>query len=375
MPKLLARLLLWILALGLGSPAWGFDYAALKALIQDRDLRTIEDVLPQLPVALRQSFALVHSSGSNQTSSWERPRILLVSADGKLSLGISGDPQGGGHPVLEAIQFNDRSHRFEFHSIELPGGKAAHFTENNPACNACHGGFLHPNWKPYPGWDGLYGAIHAHSGMLRKSLSSPEAREWLQFLKGAASQDRYRFLPGLEEAVAKGDASYLRTLTQRNTDITNSYSQLNAERILGSLTEHPEFERYRPALVQVALDKPFLPVLPARSEDDERVLAELHERSLSSVDEFLHKADARLEQETGLGVHRLGPNRQDMDRIAGFRFIAGKMGLETQDWSLARKPGSYVFADGDLGTMRRLSELLESRPPGGTASCILKRLP
>ncbi len=68
------------------SSAADFTYESLVDLIRKNDLRTMEEVLPRLPKALRSNFTLMHRSLSVQPAAFGEPRVILYGKEATLTI-------------------------------------------------------------------------------------------------------------------------------------------------------------------------------------------------------------------------------------------------------------------------------------------------
>lgn len=236
---------------------------AIFQLIQDRGVRSVDELLPLLPEEMRSRFSLVTQTRNEvQAASYRSPRIILFSQDGKFLLTVTGSSNVAGGNTIEMISqqadgsWQPMSGRFE-------GGRF--IPERHPtSCQACHGKPLRPIWDSYPRWPGVYGSSHgflrqlpgerievdeyrghrlkspagaadnATDEMFRKS--SREARELGDFLKQRATADRYRHLIGLSEM------SY-HELAELNSRLSEALTMRTNQQIAQRLMAQPDFSR------------------------------------------------------------------------------------------------------------------------------------
>src|SRR4051812_36180203 len=60
-----------------------YDIEFIKTLIRKNDVKSVEDFLQALPVALRSNYVLVHHSSSSQPASFKDPRVIAFSPDAR----------------------------------------------------------------------------------------------------------------------------------------------------------------------------------------------------------------------------------------------------------------------------------------------------
>src|SRR6266700_4996759 len=128
-----------------GLPASRFD--ALRGIIVDYHVRSVEQLLPLLSPALRSGFVLVFDSRSVQEASLLDPRVLLFGNDARFIISFNGEARQRGFDVVETMEFDDASASFELREIRFPGGAGdeVDFSQANPArCAVCHGLPAHP---------------------------------------------------------------------------------------------------------------------------------------------------------------------------------------------------------------------------------------
>jgi hypothetical protein len=178
------------------DPSRTFTYEDLVALIQNKKITSIEELLPLLPTELRSSYVLLRQSRSQQSASADHPRVVLFGIDGSLTCAFNGDPGQKGYDSLECFQFRRSERRFDFRQIEFPsvanGLSSVMFSESkravlkNVSCSACHGDDPRPNWDGWQNWVGAYGA--------QNGLGYEERYEYFSFVNGRQKNPRYKWL-------------------------------------------------------------------------------------------------------------------------------------------------------------------------------------
>src|SRR5262249_28073495 len=117
-------LILFAAATSLSWASQLFDYQALKTLILDNKITSIEDLLasPLFPAEYLENFLLMYSSRevATQAASPLKPRALLYgTGESGLVIGFNGDPAKAGFLDLEIMQFDANTAKFDFKIIEF----------------------------------------------------------------------------------------------------------------------------------------------------------------------------------------------------------------------------------------------------------------
>lgn len=206
--------------------------------IQSKNLRTIEEVLADLPKGTFDNYLLMYRSRSLQEASFSHPRAIVFTPSARFVFAFnSGDPSFAGADALEMIQFRDNENRFEFREITFHANRSAEISPINPSkCTACHQSQrrlevdMRPNWEPYFFWPGSYGSIDGQYNFgLPPSGLRPEDKEILDLQKQeepmiddfinriAKQHPRYKYLGNFNPHM--------------NLDFTNRIADLNYRRI------------------------------------------------------------------------------------------------------------------------------------------------
>lgn len=230
------------------SPSHAFDYEDLVALIKDKKLTTVSEVIEQLPQEYLENFTLAFGSRSLHGSSHNNPRVILFGNTAKLVLTFNGDPTQSKYHALEAMQFREDRKVFELRSISFEDG--VRYSEKNPSvCHTCHGTDPRPIWSSYEyteiedveHWPGFYGSIHD-----APVLSEEESQAYVRFRRLAADHPRYRFLK-LDHPETDwypfGTGPYQHRFRPNNR-LGNLLARLNAKRVANDLKRKAFFKTY-----------------------------------------------------------------------------------------------------------------------------------
>lgn len=85
-------------------------YSAVKEILKKNpNIRSVDDLLPLLPVEYRKHYTLMYQSRSLQKASAEKPRVILFGPDAKLMMTFSGDSNDPSFNTLELIEWNEKN--------------------------------------------------------------------------------------------------------------------------------------------------------------------------------------------------------------------------------------------------------------------------
>jgi hypothetical protein len=178
------------------ASAESFTYADLVHLIQQKNITSIEDLLPQLPETFRSNYTLMHTSGSLQEASFTSPRAILFGEDASLTCTFNGDSAQNGFDNLECFQFQPQERSFDFRQIAFPSPRnhlkgvafsnSGQSADGTISCSDCHGSDPRPNWDGYPAWPGAYGS--------NDDLLGDEQTQYTNFVNLRTHHPRYQWL-------------------------------------------------------------------------------------------------------------------------------------------------------------------------------------
>ncbi|HUP56024.1 MAG TPA: hypothetical protein VM598_01130 [Bdellovibrionota bacterium] len=223
-------------------------------LVRSQPIFSLEELLAKLPEKLRSRFTFIHTSRSRQGASFEFPRAILFGPDARFVLTFNGHPAQPNYNSIEMMEYDDRSARFRFATIELqsPAGARAFVNRDSSRCVGCHGPTqetLRPIWDPYPIWAGAYGGLddnvlHGAGRSSRGRYSTNEEEKYVSFLQKArtqASHARYAALPFSSELrTAPYGNDRARDLWERpNFALTIGLMRLNARRVAREMVKAP----------------------------------------------------------------------------------------------------------------------------------------
>src|SRR5579871_5249952 len=341
----LRTLLLLGLAFAGTACAEGFDFEALRTLIEARQVRSVEALLPLLPAGLRYRYALVFASRSLQGASYASPRVVLYGTDARLVLTFNGAPGQRGFGSIETLEFDEAARAFRLREIGFPADAAGAVTVSQvdpPRCTRCHGSPARPVWDTHPAWPGAYGERYG------AALSPAERAGIDAFLAAQPAHPRYRHLLGAERFA---DPDTFRPDARSryggspaeppNAELSGLFGTLAARATVRELAAREGFAAYRYALLGASdlacgrLDD-FFPAASARP-----VAA-----ALRDFEAVTAAANAREREFKALRLGTGTPPSRPADDAAltPLRFLAeSALGLRSRGWTLALEKGSYDF--------------------------------
>ncbi len=214
-----------------------YNWQWLNQLIDEKNITTIEELLPELPEALRRDYVLMYKSRSIQHSDYQAPRAILNWDHGRKVISFNEGPNYKGGNSIEMIQFNEIQRRFEFHRLDFESGKPPKRDQNLQRCHGCHRADPRPNWEHYFDWPGAYGA---HDDQ----YDVKETNELNKFIPFSKTHPRYKHLVNIDIMKPHGGGR-----NARNISFTERLGALNMQRIARLASETTDFHKYKFAVV------------------------------------------------------------------------------------------------------------------------------
>jgi hypothetical protein len=359
MPAPVCRSILLCLLVAAAPAAPAMSFAALQQLIVDRNVRSVEDLLPLLPKDLRSRYVLMFRSRSLHGSTFAHPRAILFDPEARLVISFNGDAGEAGFNDVETMEFDDADKSFKFREITFPsvapgpsapGAKeSVRISQPNPEpCLKCHGEPARPIWDTHPTWPGAYGERYG-AGL------KPLERSGLdEFLREQPKNPRYRYLldvgrlANLETFRPSARDRY--ESTERlppNSELGAALGRLNFESIVHLLESSPQFDSTKYVL------------LATLGTDCGRLYAFFPDDQAAGIEPALNRfvgasARANARQARLKQLRTVGADRSDaggygqvgaIESLDRFRFVAEtRFGLPTSQWTTALEKGSYDFA-------------------------------
>lgn len=335
------------LALGVcaDAAAGGLDFLALKQLITQQQLGSIETLLARLPAAFRAGYVLVFDSRSLQQASFSDPRAILFGDDARFILTFNGAPSQRGFDTLETMEFDADGARFVLREIEFRHSASGAppeviYSQDNPEkCTVCHGNPPRPVWDAYPSWPGIYGEQYL------RSLTQRERRELAQFSARHSTHPRYRNL-FYAERYARPETfrpdtreQYQGSLKEPpNSILTTLLGQQNLVTISVEIQRSERFNPYRYAL---------LASLNPDCDLDDSVPARIRASYRTSFSDFAERArqsDLWLQERKAVRSLSRTPARAT-ESLSRFRYLVEEgLGLSTAQWTMALEKNTFDFS-------------------------------
>jgi len=168
------------------------DIGKLKAIVatcRDR-IRSLDDVLPLLPLTFRSNYSLVYKSRSLQGATFANPRAILFERNARLIGAFNGDPAAGHYQSLEVMAYDPQEKIIELFEFDFSRAKEGLIKVSGPnpsSCVGCHSRSPRPNWEAWSSWAGVY-----HGDMLNQY---PREKAWFDtYEKNRLHHGRYRHL-------------------------------------------------------------------------------------------------------------------------------------------------------------------------------------
>jgi hypothetical protein len=280
-----------------------FTFEDLMKLINTKHITSIDNLIPELPEALRHSYTLMRKTGSLQDASREAPRAILFGKDAKLILTFNGEPAQLGYDELEVIQFRDQTKEFEFRDINFAGGRLVVSKPNPIDCVSCHSGLntnlgLRPNWMPYNQW---FGAFGEHDDV-------PSDADKAALIK-VAKLPRYSALDHPNDIYPFSNSEFDNLNLRPNWRLSELLNRLQAQH-LAHIIESPAYAPFKGAVLFTAANC-------APSGADSELIAQIIRK---------HSAN------------RYNYSRQN-EAYADFTKLLPAIGISSSDWSMA--PDKY----------------------------------
>lgn len=341
-----------------------FDLTSLKVLLArnpktGRPVESIEELVPLLPLELRQNFTLVYDSRSPFKGSIGplHPRVVMFTDDAKLVLTFTGDPDRPGHDLLETMAFDDKAAAFRFEAHLLPAAAKTGWRPGPEAenCAACHGQDPRPIFDSYPLWPGFYGSVL--DTFFNDRLGRAELKNYKAFLAGPAKTGVYRtlvFRPG-SPVTPFLDPRRVRHNTVEldpkafpfvpSARLGMALTELNRKRIYRKLAAAPRFAAEERRLLAELLECKGAPRPPAAA--------------YAAVNKALYAEDkARRDRLGGLpsDPHQSVYGMEELKfvrELTELDDVARRAGADRSDWSMALEPGSLAFFDGILSGIHK----------------------
>lgn len=353
--RLLTKLLVLIFIFTFSATSFAADFGEedLKKLIKKSKVTSLEQLLPLLPKEFVQNFTFVYDSRSpfNGSITPDYPRVILFSPDGKFVITFTGAPDKPGYDIIETIEFDKKSDRFKFYAYDFANPNKPNPDLTPESCRHCHGSDPRPIYDSYPLWPGFYGAT-LDSFPKDIVTSTLELKNYKNFLSTNAKKGLYKYLefqegssvsPYLEpDKLAldeKNQAINLEIKFKPNERFGIVLTALNKKRIFRKIKKSPQYEKVKKELLYELLDCG---------------VSQIKEDRIKKVDSLVKKENIeRIKRMKALGRDNFNKLLHMQERLfskqlAQVDWLAEKLNISMDDWSLAMENGSFSFFDGIL---------------------------
>lgn len=236
------------------GPSGYFSIERLIQLVNDKDITTVEQLLPLLPQDLRSRYVLMYRSRSLQKATFMEPRAILFEGDTSFIMSFNKENN------IETIQYRPKERKWDFQEIIFRGGEKPLVSDVNPRkCLACHQGLNRtdidprPNWEPYNHWPGAYAGVDGETKSPFRSI-----RSFVDLLAPTDKQtpnDLEVEIPMLDRFLAEVKPThprykYLGDFKARDIlNFTDILLETNFYRVVRLATQTPDWDLYRDVFV------------------------------------------------------------------------------------------------------------------------------
>lgn len=239
----------------LGSSSFSFSYTTKELIetIQTQKLTNVDQVVAALPAELRSQYTLQYKGAGLQAASFDKPRVIAFSADGKFVVTFNSDESQAMGNDLEILEFNDTKNEFELYQISFEAGqlKSGSGLANPAQCLGCHSSSKSlspkpfPIWGRYPSWSGAYGSNEDR-------IFGKELNPFLDFESKRKEHARYsHLLPPKGSPVSPFSTESVQTVTFRpNGNLGSLLARLNAKALAHQFQTEAKTRAEQEALVK-----------------------------------------------------------------------------------------------------------------------------
>ena len=316
-------------------------------------VNNIAELIPLLPLELRQNFTFVFDSRSplKESISPSYPRVILFSDDARFMMTFTGHPGKPGADVIETMTYNEKNAAFEMYARKLPAAvsRGETFSTDTKTCMKCHGEDARPIFDSYPLWPGFYGSIR-DTFFEDSALTRTEKKNFLSFKGHQGKTGVYKDLIYLRATDVAPFLEPSKIKRQENVADINVLESLPNTRLGMALTELNRKRIYRKLVKALSTEK------------KKTYLSELLDCGPSRVSRAdVKKIAAMMQIENTDRLKRLGIKDDDPVRkishmeeltfvreLAQFDWVTKDAGVSRDDWSMALESNSLSYFDGIL---------------------------
>lgn len=214
---------------------------SIRTMLRDRNIRTMEEFLENLPEDIRSNYTLMHTSKSLHGSSYEEPRAMMY-GNGQWIVTFNGSPSQAAGNMVEMMIYNPSDKTYAFHELDFSGTTPV-LKENPAKCLACHGSNPRPIWDHYNAWPGAYGDVDDR-------FNEAEYKHLQSFIQSAATHPRYKHLKNLSGTYKLAgphikDGLTERSMVNHNRDLNLVLHQQKVKDLSAQMVAHPKFQKVK----------------------------------------------------------------------------------------------------------------------------------
>jgi len=219
-------------------------YDQLVRIIKTCKVKSVDQLLPLLPVRYRSNYTLAYANLAVQSASPDYPQAILYGDDAQLVTTFNGHRSQRGYNSLEVIHFDNKSKTFELRDIEFPenGFGEAKISEPNPnRCITCHGQVPRPLWDNWTFWPGKFNS--------QMEQIFPTENQYFYRYQHNRYYGRYKHLPPVSITPILGTFGRIPMMFSQNTKLDVLFNGLMAQMSTREISSNPLLKPYRYALL------------------------------------------------------------------------------------------------------------------------------
>ena len=338
------------------------NYTALQNFIQDHKIKSIEELLPQLPAPYRSRYVLLFDSRSLHGSSFENPRAVIFGEDAKFIVSFNGEKSQSGYYAFETMEFTDNN--FHYREILFPENPTNEVKFSEPGkCLKCHTDPARPIWDSFPSWPGAYGERYL------MPLSPTEKEGLTKFAKIQSSHPRYKTLEKFAdfsspESFSPSARTRYSGVEQENPNSVfgNLLTKLALSKIAYEVAKAPNFAHFQFSLLASLEEscgkwEDYVPEIWRKefSQPYESFLAETQRANLAQEDlkQIRHLHTTYTDKQKT-------PAHPNQNSLSPFRYLVEQaLGISTRNWTLSLEKNTFDFSFNGIPEKSLQSSLLD----------------
>ncbi len=238
---------------GFDPSAQSFSLTDAKQVIESQTVSSVEEFIEYVfktDPSLFDHPGLVYSSKGFQEASYENPRTILVSKNGKFAMTYNGDPSQLGYSTVEFMGYDEVEKTFKIAEADFSHAKP--YQSEPSQCMSCHNSdpkgldpkLVHPIMDSYQVWPRMYASDQQED----YPVGLKESSGYISFLKTFQSNPRYKHLPLKDLAYYEGKNLKSYSFSTHNKFITQALYHWNTDRLKFRIQSHPQFVQIQPLM-------------------------------------------------------------------------------------------------------------------------------